>query len=166
MSIAVSTVVHPSRLLCLARLMFCIGNLVAASFISTGDTNSASLSLLSGMVCLVSAIFGIVGLLRIAKARQIDISGLGQIRVTVYRTGGSECRDNGSETAARRDRFALMPGSTLWPRLLVLLLRGAEGRVLVLPVLPDSVAPEVFRALSLACRTIAAQGAQGQSIDK
>jgi toxin CptA len=45
---------------------------------------------------------------------------------------------------------ALLPGSTLWPQLLLLRLGTEEGAVLLLPVLRDSVSPGVFRALAVA----------------
>jgi toxin CptA len=50
-----------------------------------------------------------------------------------------------------------MPGSTLWPGLLLLHLRAEDGVMVVLPVLPDSVSAGLFRPLSVACRTIAAR---------
>ncbi|GGY94503.1 hypothetical protein ACFFTM_11955 [Pseudoduganella plicata] len=52
----------------------------------------------------------------------------------------------------------LMPGSTLWPSLLLLRLRSSDGTVFWLPVLPDTVAPDVLRRVALAMRAIAALG--------
>ena len=83
-----------------------------------------------------------------AMTRGIDISGLGEIRLTVQQSMGS--------AQARTIRVQLMPGSTLWPRCLLLLLRPEQGGpVRVLPVLPDSIAPDQFRALAVALRAIA-----------
>ena len=93
------------------------------------------------------------------KAHQIDISGLGQIRLTVQQhigqppaaTPGQPCLP-----AAREVR--LLPASTLWPRLLLLLLRDAGGGLTPVLVLPDSVPPAAFRALACACRAIQHRG--------
>jgi toxin CptA len=52
----------------------------------------------------------------------------------------------------------LMPGSTLWPALLLLRLRSGDGTAFWLPVLPDTVAPDVLRRVALAMRAIAALG--------
>ncbi len=58
--------------------------------------------------------------------------------------------------AASRQLVLLLPGSTVWPNLLLLLLRDAENAaVTVLPILPDSVAPEQFRKIAVAIRAIA-----------
>lgn len=51
----------------------------------------------------------------------------------------------------------LRAGAVLWPWLLVLPLRLADGRLVRLLVLPDSVAPGAFRPLSVACRACAAR---------
>ncbi|WP_295995920.1 hypothetical protein [Rugamonas sp.] len=57
---------------------------------------------------------------------------------------------------------SLLGGSTLWPRLLVLRLGREDGGVATLLVLPDSVAAATFRPLALACRAIAARGAEAE----
>ena len=49
----------------------------------------------------------------------------------------------------------LLAGSTVWPNLLLLRLRLENGRVRTIPVLPDSVSRETFRALQVACRWVA-----------
>jgi hypothetical protein len=78
-----------------------------------------------------------------ATVHRIDISGLGQIRLTVQQDVWTEARGGVP--------VALLPGSTLWPRLMLLRLGAAEGGPCRhLAVLPDSVAPEAFRALVVA----------------
>jgi len=49
----------------------------------------------------------------------------------------------------------LLEDSTLWPQLLMLRLRSETGRVIVLPILSDSVGLHSFKSLSVACRWIA-----------
>ncbi len=51
----------------------------------------------------------------------------------------------------------LLEGSTVWPGLLLLRLGSDGGDVQLVTVLPDSVTRADWRALSLACRAIAAR---------
>jgi len=51
----------------------------------------------------------------------------------------------------------LLEGSTIWPGLLMLRLGDGDDKVQLVTVLPDSVTPADWRALSLACRAIAAR---------
>ncbi|WP_308495461.1 hypothetical protein [Duganella flavida] len=74
-------------------------------------------------------------------ARQLDISGVGHLRLAVYLHNGTTLR--------------LLGGSTFWPCLLVLRLGDEAGSVQTLVLLPDSVAPPLWRALAVACRTAA-----------
>ncbi len=84
---------------------------------------------------------------RRATTRRIDISGLGEIRLTVQQSLGA--------TAAPA-LVRMMPACTLWPTLLLLLLRDADnGALTVLIILPDSVPHEQFRKLGVALRAIA-----------
>jgi hypothetical protein len=155
MSIALSVVVAPSRrlrLICagcgasLAAAAFAAGLLAPARFTNASLVAAA---LLFGGVCLLHAA------LRPAMAHRIDISGVGRIRLTVQQdlrpdaSGGMQVR--------------LLPGTTLWPRLMLLRFGPADGggkaggRCVV--VFPDSVAPEAFRALAVALGAVAGQGA-------
>ena len=84
------------------------------------------------------------------RAIRIDISGIGQIRLL-----SESHRD--SDLHPRSDHvMRLMPGSTLWTRLLLLKMQDDIGQTKVMIVLPDSVAGDGFRSLSVACRWIAA----------
>ena len=77
------------------------------------------------------------------KTCALDISGVGQLRLTVYQEVGATQQ--------------LLDGSTLWPRLLLLRLGDGDGHVQPLLVLADSVSRDELRSLSLACRAIAAR---------
>ncbi|MES2264223.1 MAG: hypothetical protein V4724_37420 [Pseudomonadota bacterium] len=103
-----------------------------------------------GALCALAGAAGLLCLGRRANAHAIDISGVGQIRLTVYQHRGRA--DDGVQVE-------LMAGSTLWPWLLVLRLRRPGGATpALLLVLPDSVARGAFRPLALACRALAARG--------
>jgi hypothetical protein len=139
MSIAVSAIVKPSRLL--------RASLAACAAMHAG----AALALAAGMhgalagACLLCAVLLLRQALRRPKVRRIDISGLGEIRLTVQH-----------ESRGVPPPVQLQAASTLWPQLLLLLLRRQQGgALLVLVVLPDSVAPGAFRALALALRYVA-----------
>jgi len=150
MSIAMTVVIAPSRRLRILLVGFGASLLAAACAVglsaSAGFSAGAAvaLALLFAGVCVTHAA------LRPAMVHRIDISGPGQLRLTV-------------QQGVRPDKSMALParllsGSTLWPRLLLLRLEtvgaGAAGpavrsvcRVLVLP---DSLPPEAFRALAVA----------------
>lgn len=150
MSIAVSAVVRPSPRLRLLYGAMC-GGVAASAACCPGWLWPA--------VCVLAAGAGVRGgwplVAGMAKRRQIDISGPGHIRLTVYQQTGMA-----DDTAS----LALQAGSTLWPGLLLLRL-GSGGMWAAAPparpqhlmILPDSVAPPAFRMLALACRALAAR---------
>lgn len=168
MSIAVSAVVHPSVRLRLLLAAFGIVALTVAIAMLMSPGRYAALPALPG--ACASALCGLFLLLSAARGtdpQRLDISGVGQIRLTVYLVNAlvsalvhAPERGTGALPVAGPDpgeTLFLMPGSTLWSGFLLLLLQGADGRVRVLPVWPGSVAPGVFRPLSLACRSLAAR---------
>lgn len=160
MSIAVSAVIVPSNrlrwLLALACVALCASALamlfpLPQRFAWRGAAALAPLcaGLALGWSCLVYP--------AAATARRIDISGVGQIRLTVQQ---------GMESFAMT--MTLLPGATAWAACLLLRLRSEHGAVRTLLVLPDSVTPGAYRALSVAVRALAgdsamqsAPGAQG-----
>lgn len=138
MSIAVSAIVRPSSGLRLLHAGLC-GCVSASAWACPGWP----LQLLCVLAGIAGWYFGRIH----REAFRLDIYGVGQIRLTVYQQTGKE-----NSGAPQR----LLDGSTLWPGLLLLRLGDTDGRVTVLPVLPDSVIPADFRALALACRALAA----------
>jgi toxin CptA len=154
MSIAASAIVVPSRRLRALVAGFAFANLAAAALVGLvwreryqGASLSAIFFLVAGLCLLHTAA-------RRIKTRRIDVSGLGQVRLTVQQE--LRTKDAADEPAAMP--VALLAGSTVWPQLMLLLLRSESGAPTVLPVLRDSVPPQQFRALSVAVR--AAGGAQ------
>jgi len=85
------------------------------------------------------AVAALAGLGRSPKCSRIDISGVGEIRLTVYQ---QQCR------------VRLLVGSTAWPALLVLHLQAEDGRRYQLPLLRDSVARGDWRRLQVAIRAL------------
>ena len=150
MSIAVSVVVGPSPGLRLSLAALCTLALGFSLMLALRQ-HAYSWPLAGASISLSAGLASSFSLLKNRNSHRIDISGVGQIRLTVYQVmpEGGVCADGILVT--------LMAGSTLWPDLLLLHLRAGDGAVVVLPVLPDSVGAELFRPLSVACRTIAAR---------
>lgn len=132
MSIAVSVSVRPSRGLRFAHAGLCC--CVLASAVLCPGVVAPLLCLLAGVLAwLVGRAPSI--------AQQLDISGVGRVRLAVYQYNGvAQC---------------VLAGSTFWPRLLVLRFGDAAGGRRALVLLPDSVAPSQWRALAVACRVAA-----------
>jgi toxin CptA len=166
MSIAVSSVVKPSRLLRATVGCMCFGAALIGCILGLGQVgNSLLLARVSvAGVCIFLALMGANWIARNKKIRRIDISGAGQIRLTEYQVpedavpGTDRMKGPNSGDVVR-----LMADSTLWPNLLLLRLQAEDRRISVLPILHDSVTADDFRALSVACRWIALHQPSGES---
>jgi hypothetical protein len=121
MSIAASVAVRPSP--CLRALRAGL----AASVLAVGAW--------SGQPLLAAAT--LARLRRDANCSRIDISGVGEIRLTVYQ---------------QQYRARLLDGCTVWPAALLLHAELEDGRRLWLALLPDSVAGGDWRRLQAAIR--------------
>ena len=144
MSIAVSAVIRPSRGLRLALAGFGALHVFAALMLVWQEGGVRWPALMCGAaaaLCLRRA-----G--RFEMTRRIDISGVGEIGLTVQQSLGAQC--------VAPVRMRLLPGSTLWPICLFLRLQpDGGGRVLIVAILPDSMASPQRRQLAVAIRAIA-----------
>jgi toxin CptA len=89
----------------------------------------------------------------IATVRRIDISGVGQIRLTVQQELGK-----GGAAAGKLEPgspMTLLPGATVWPCCILLRLRTEDGATWPLVLLPDAVGAGQYRALAVAVRVLA-----------
>lgn len=160
MPIAMTVVVAPSR--CLRVLLAGFGAFLCAAALAVGSGAPARFA--GGPVVAAALLFAGLCMAHAAclasAMNRIDISGPGQLRLAVQQDVGME--------AAGGVPVTLLPGSTLWPRLMLLRLGSADGaagiacRVVV--VLPDSVEPGAFRALAVALGGIGGQVA-GSSVE-
>jgi toxin CptA len=153
MSIAVSAVVRPSRMLRALLAGYGLAQVAAGFAVGFVLPDRFGLAQLAAIFFFIAAAALLLGCRAAAKTRRIDISGPGQVRLTVQqdmRTGGPAAADAAPAEGAAAE---LAEGCTVWPRLMLLHLRAAGAPVL-LPVLPDSVAPGVFRALAVAVGAI------------
>ena len=154
MSIAVSAVVRPSP--CLRRLQAAFAALSGGAALGLVSSAHFAWPFAGAGLTVLAALFLLCLRAKNGDLHRVDISGIGQIRLTVYQDMGfdgvaSTLEQDGSTVVA------LMPGSTLWPNLLLLRLRAADGNVTSLLIWPDSVAQALFRPLLVACRIIAAR---------
>lgn len=90
------------------------------------------------------------------KPQVLDISPVGQLRLAVYLEHGGAPSSAGPLVPPV---LHLLPGSTLWPSLLVLCLADAAGRRRQVLAQRGS-ACAAFRPLAVACRAIAARSGE------
>lgn len=148
MSIAVSAVIKPSRLLRVALAAYAAASAGAAMALAFELGGRFHFPLLLAAACAAVAVLAGRAAMDAETTRGIDISGLGQIRLTVQHSMGTG--------QGARDLVRLLPGSTVWPHLLLLLLKDADsGALTMLTILPDSVAPEQFRKIAVSISAIA-----------
>jgi hypothetical protein len=157
MSIAVSAVVRPSGLLLAMVSAACLCIVLIAILIGCNqfDIFPVWSRLLLSLIYFIVAITCWTLFFFTQKIYLISISSAGQIRlleVGAPTQNMPEVFDTGNTAWIVVN---LLEDSTLWPQLLMLRLRSETGRVIVLPILSDSVGLHSFKSLSVACRWIA-----------
>jgi toxin CptA len=158
MTIAVSVVVKPSRLQTATYAALCAAIAGIGFVVVCGAVGE--LPLLVRLACLFTLLALAIGCYVHVVGKQVpcqlDISGTGQIRLTLQTKQVDRTDISNNGTQQRSLLVTLLPDSTIWPRFMVLRLRDDRGRVHALSVWPDSVPQTSFRALAVACRWIAA----------
>ena len=149
MSIAVSAVIVPSRMLRWAMVCYGLASLGAGSALAAGLALPAGMPWVVAGACLAAGVAVLCSPVPGRNVRRIDISGLGQLRLTVQQGMGA--------AGAPARVVQLLPGSTVWPGLMLLRLRGDDGVAGALLLLPDNVEPGQFRRLSVAIRDLASR---------
>lgn len=167
MTIAVSVVMHSSGILLRSVCAMAILASLAAILILLG---AYELSLgLRLQILAFATIFSGVAVFNAHRARKtfhIDISGIGQIRLTQYSEVSAPGLKSGQALDADSGLLVhLSPDSILWSRFLLLRLKPDRGATLSLPVLPDSVSGSAFASLSVACRYIAIRNVNPEMTD-
>ena len=160
MSIAVSALVRPSRT---QRLVWggC-GLAQCASALAVGML-APERFLLAPLLALALAGAGACVLgaaARRPKTHRIDISGTGDLRVTVQQDvdGRDRAAQQGAAQESAREGdaapqgglAALLPDSVIWPMLMLVRYAAPGARPRVLAVWRDSVEPAAWRALAVA----------------
>jgi hypothetical protein len=168
MSIAVSVVVGPSRIHRLLSLGCGLAQSGAALAVGiAAPARFPSAPWLALALAATAAVLIHSGLRR-PKAHRIDISGTGELRVTVQQDMGVGGAPPGGLPAAGVP-VHLLPGSVAWPVLAVLRYRvpGAPAKAAAgaLPVWRDSMDAAAWRALAVALAVIGRRG-RGERFDK
>ena len=160
MSIAISAVVQPSRML--TFIVMTMTALCVGISMYTAMVVADYLPLAPRLALPALALFGVVLVCRWVKfyriPYRIDISNAGQIRIAL-----PQSRDEKNITPQNSEsdvQFFLLPTSTIWATMLVLNLRSDNGKAITLMMFYDSLSRESFRTLSVACRWIAGRGAR------
>ncbi len=164
---AISVVVKPSRVLLAAVGVMGAVTLFAAGMVASGKVGELSIypRLLVAALCIVAALAGFFQAFWNRKTFHVDISGIGQIRLREYSGNASSSLVSGdgeNDEAGAGEGVKLMADSTIWPHLLLLRFQCDGGRITALPILPDCVSEQSFRALAVACRWIAAQNTRAE----
>lgn len=157
MSIAVSTVVKPSRILLLLVGGMFLGAAFLLSMLIWGriSEEAAALRLLVPLAAFSIAFAGIRHVIRSRKSLHIDISGNGQITVDEDEAS-SVAMGQKPEKGRCRMTARLMPDSTIWSFMLLLRLQTEDRTIKSRVILPDCMSAEDFRAMAVAARWIAA----------
>jgi toxin CptA len=162
MSIGVSAVVRPSRIhrillggagLALFAAAFAVGVPASARFHA---------SFLQAVILVAAGVVLMHAGLVSAKTHRIDISGTGEMVLTVQQG----LRMLGAGAADGAAAVVLLPGSVVWPPLMLLRLEGPGARVHVLPVWRDSVEPGAWRALAVAVLAIGRRAGKDAECEK
>jgi hypothetical protein len=141
---------------------------MAAAFLIlfNGYQLSAGIRLQISVIVSISVALAVFKASRHRKTFHIDISGIGQIRLTQY-SEVSAFQENASLAldGISGSVVHLNPDSVLWPQFLLLRLKPDRGAVFSIPVLQDSISGPGFAELSVACRYLATRNANGKIID-
>ena len=156
MSIALSVLLMPSRRLRALRHAYAAAFAAAGAAIAAGLLGCYAQPWWPAFACWAGAAAALFpGAASIPRG--LDVSGVGELRVTVQLFHGTArgAAPAGRAGAAGEGVWLLQPGSTLWPAALLLRLLDGRGAVVALAVLPDSVARGEFRAVAVAFAAIA-----------
>ena len=158
MSIAVSAVVRPSRIVLCLTLGMSAGSAAIGILLASNVVCSMlpSVRLLLAAACVFAGVLVACQILRKRCAQRIEISGNGQIRVLPCLASPSNNHASSEQIGNADCLQNLLPSSTLWSHVMILNLGSNEGTKKTLLILPDTLPPTSFRALSVACHWIAA----------
>jgi toxin CptA len=161
MSIAVSAIVRPSRVhrfLLIGAGLSLFAAALAVGLFAPARFHAAFLQAL--LLAVAAAVLMHAGSGR-AKTHRLDISGTGALVLTVQQglRERNAARPDITGPADGAVDVALLPGSVVWPPLMLLRLHSPGAGVRVLPVWRDSVEAGVWRALAVAVLAVGRRGA-------
>jgi len=158
--------VRPSRILSVLTLaMACVLWLAASQFAMMVRVQTQDFAyVLASVVCVFAGCLLVLSCRTQAKTIRIDITATGQIRLT-HTSHNAFIHDRSHKVVGSEEGevVQLLRDSTLWSCMLILRLRTGSGKVIVLPILRDSMTSAAFRSVCVACRWIAAQNTRPAS---
>ena len=159
MSIAVSAVVQPSRLLFVLTASMSVVVALVGILIVTGQVGDSPIfiRLIVASACIFMACWAYNRSAANRKSLHIDISGIGQIRLAEHNELAAVLAGGAKQSPVFGEVLQLQAASTLWPFLLLLRLPSKDQKVKKLLIFPDCVGGHNFSALYVACRWIATQ---------
>ncbi len=165
MSIAVSAVVQPSRIVFFLTLGMSVGSVLIGLFLGLNAFGPTLLwaRMTLAALCGLSGLTAACRILQDRCAQRIEISGSGQIRVYAASVPPSNRHEPTERIGSADCPQDLLPSSTLWSHLMILNLRADNGVTTTLLILPDTMSQTSFRALSVACHWIAAHNNRAES---
>ncbi len=166
MSIAISAVVRPSRILYLLKLVMSCVLFVTAWQLMTMATPAPpdSAQVFAGLLCGFAGCLLALSCRTQVKTLRIDITATGQIRLThTSHDAFIPGHDQHAKAGEESEVVQLLKDSTLWSSMLILRLRNGSGKVIVLPILRDCMTKNAFRSVCVACHWIAAQNTRPAS---
>jgi len=166
MSIATSVEVKQSRVLyALTLAMTFVLWLTAWQLVMMARTQTTNFAyVLASVVCAIAGWLLVLSCRTQVKNRRIDITATGQIRLTHTSHSAFICdRGHNVVSGEEGEVVQLLRDSTLWSCMLILRLHTGSGKVIVLPILRDSMTSAAFRSVCVACRWIAAQNTRPAS---
>lgn len=161
MTIAISVVLRPSRLLSFATRGLALSS--ASSIILLLATNPQLGAIYRFQMVVTATILIGSALFHVRQTRKtfhIDISGIGQIRLTQYIGMSTSTQNTDTPLDGSSGKLVhLQPDSILWSHFMLLRLKAENGKIVSIPVLKDSVVSTGFARLLVACKWIIAQPA-------
>lgn len=152
MSIAVSATVQPSRILAyMLAFMFVLVNVAIGYLAFCFKANQLYFSLVI-ILSIVLSVHLLFSYFRRQQVVRLDISDVGDI---IFQTVTPNSLNLNCVN------LIILESCTLWPQLMVISLRSEDGRIVVLPVLRDSVDAITFRKLAVALNWMAMQVSDG-----
>lgn len=134
-------------------LLFAVAASIAFSWV--GDLTLTT-RLFVACFTLLALVAALNWLIRQRKITRLDISMNGQIRL-VEHNDLTDMPFSVKDKSGGNTAWRLMSDSLLWSDMLLLRLESEAHKLISLIILRDSMNAQAFRALSVACRWIAAQ---------
>jgi hypothetical membrane protein len=150
MSIALSTLIHPSKILHFLAILFSIFLIFIGIYIAGDGPLPIFWRIFLVPICFIASIA------TLHNARRHNTK---KWRITINQQGEFRCQmvtvSNKFQDLRSHPTYFLISGTTLWSCILFLRLRRAQGDTTInLVIFSDALSKDEFRRMSVACRWI------------